>query len=110
MTFYSITKENLLFPEQVIMAKFYVSEKVVCNGFAGKGMALISVDKILNLYYTYLFSGSSSWNIPSCRIQLLFIFFPSPEFPVRAGWVAAAALVQYEPSACRADCFAVFGG
>lgn len=50
-------------------------EKVVCNGLAGKGMTLISADKISNLYYTYLFSGSSTWNnISSCRMQ--FIFFP----------------------------------
>jgi len=50
-----------------------VPEKVVCNGFAGKDMTLISANKTLNPYYIYLFSGSSTWNnIRSCRMQLLF--------------------------------------
>lgn len=63
----------------MITASFSVPETVVCNGFAGKGMALISADKILNPYYIYLFSDSSAWNnIRSCRMQILFFpLFPS---------------------------------
>lgn len=50
MTFYFINREKLLFPEHMITAKFSVPEKVVCDGFAGKLVTLISDGEMLNPY------------------------------------------------------------
>lgn len=85
MNFYFITRENLLLSEHMIIAKFKMPENVDCDGFAAKGVSLISVGKIVNPYYVYL-------------------------FPAQTGRAAAAALVCYKRGACSSSCLLGFAG
>lgn len=75
MAFYFTNRENLLLPEHMITAKFSVPEKVVCDGFAGKLITLISNGEILNPHYINLHSVSSTWNTTRpCRTDFFFLF------------------------------------
>lgn len=60
----------------MITAKFSVPEKVVCDGFAGKLITLISDGEMLNPHYINLNSVSSTWNTTRpCRTEFLFFSF-----------------------------------
>lgn len=63
----------------MITANFSVPEKVICDGFAGKLVILISDGEMLNPHYINLHSVSSTWNTtrPYRTEFLFFLLFPS---------------------------------